>query len=53
MVEDMTVETLHGAELEDKSIEDLLNEALSSVEEARRITDKLHKAGVNPPILLW
>ena len=49
----MAVDTLSGVDLEDESIEDLFNEAFSSVEEARKIADKLYEAGVSPSVPTW
>ena len=44
-----------GLEIEEESqsMEELFNEALSSVQEARLITDKLQKAGVSPSTPTW
>ena len=48
MVEEM--DTLSGVDLKDESIEDLFNEAHSSMEEAKKIADKLYGASVSPLI---
>ena len=42
----MSLEKLDQIDLEDESIEQLFNEAFSSIEEARKITDRLHETGV-------
>ena len=43
-------EILDEIDMEDESTEQLFNEAFSSKEEARKITDWLHEPGVSPPI---
>ena len=50
MVNEMSIEALFEEEFEDdtQSMEDLFNEVLSSVEEAKRRADSLQKAGVSP-----
>ena len=47
----MSVDALLDAELdgdEDESIESLFNEAFESMEDARRRTDRMQRAGVSP-----
>ena len=51
MLEEM--DTLSGVDLEDESIEDLFNEALRSMEETKKIADKLYGVGVRPTISHW
>ena len=43
-------EILDEIDMEDESIEQLFNEAFSSIEEARKNTDRLHETGLSPPI---
>lgn len=37
-------------DMEDESIKQLFSEAFNSIEEAKKITDRLHETGVSPSI---